>query len=197
MSKSTTSNQDSSGTADTTERVFPARTLVVKSPIGDSENPFNRLYGLRKAPSTASEPSRSPGRSPHKQVISEYSETAKNSDGTAESYPVTEFTQEDLVENPVSETTVEDMSSTHAHEKVIDGDDLTTTRFSLVKSKDGKFTFMTNLGSEGVQSCEDEPIHTPGAVQSFGVLLTLRLVGSDCYQVHHVSEVRNSSQSKM
>ena len=61
-----------------------------------------------------------------------------------------------------------------------------TTRFTHVVTDDG-YAMIT--GRDGVlQRCEDEPIHTPGAVQSFGVLIALREENDGCFVVRYVSE---------
>jgi len=65
-----------------------------------------------------------------------------------------------------------------------------TFRFSHVVTEDGH-AVMT--GRDGVlQRCEDEPIHTPGAVQAFGLILSLKEEQSGQFIVQHVSE--NSEQ---
>ncbi|KHO01665.1 ATPase-like, ATP-binding domain protein [Metarhizium album ARSEF 1941] len=60
------------------------------------------------------------------------------------------------------------------------------TRFTHVET-DGGHAIIT--GRDGVlQQCEDEPIHTPGAVQGFGVLLALREDGMGGFSVRCASE---------
>lgn len=61
-----------------------------------------------------------------------------------------------------------------------------TTRFTHVETDEGHAII---TGRDGVlQQCEDEPIHTPGAVQGFGVLLALREDGSGSFSVRYASE---------
>ncbi|KPM42852.1 hypothetical protein AK830_g3674 [Neonectria ditissima] len=61
-----------------------------------------------------------------------------------------------------------------------------TTRFTHLVTDDGHALI---TGRDGVlQRCEDEPIHTPGAVQIFGVLLALREEDEGCFVVRYVSE---------
>ncbi|KAK7419964.1 hypothetical protein QQZ08_010600 [Neonectria magnoliae] len=61
-----------------------------------------------------------------------------------------------------------------------------TTRFTHMVTDDGHALI---TGRDGVlQRCEDEPIHTPGAVQIFGVLLALREEKEGCFVVRYVSE---------
>lgn len=64
--------------------------------------------------------------------------------------------------------------------------DLVTSRFQHVETEDGHVVV---TGSGGTfQSCEDEPIHTPGAIQSFGVLFALREESDGKFVVRVVSE---------
>lgn len=61
-----------------------------------------------------------------------------------------------------------------------------TTRFTHVQTEHGHSVI---TGRDGVlERCEDEPIHTPGAVQAFGVLLSLREERDGSFVVCHVSE---------
>lgn len=55
------------------------------------------------------------------------------------------------------------------------GDDigpLVTARFKHVVTEDGH-AIITGRGGETLQRCEDEPIHIPGAIQGFGLLIAL------------------------
>ncbi|GKT99898.1 cyanobacterial phytochrome b [Fusarium langsethiae] len=61
-----------------------------------------------------------------------------------------------------------------------------TARFTHVVTDDGHAVI---TGRDGVlQRCEDEPIHAPGAVQTFGVLVALREENDGCFVVRYVSE---------
>ncbi|KAH7157671.1 putative phytochrome-like histidine kinase PHY1p [Dactylonectria estremocensis] len=61
-----------------------------------------------------------------------------------------------------------------------------TTRFTHVVTEEG-YALIT--GRDGVlQRCEDEPIHTPGAIQIFGVLLALREEAEGYFVVRYASE---------
>lgn len=61
-----------------------------------------------------------------------------------------------------------------------------TTRFTHAVTEEGHAVI---TGRDGVlQRCEDEPIHTPGAVQGFGVLLALREEQDGRFLVRYVSE---------
>ena len=63
---------------------------------------------------------------------------------------------------------------------------LATTRFTYVQTDDG---YAVITGRDGVlQQCEDEPIHTPGAVQGFGCLVAIQEQPSGDFFVRYVSE---------
>lgn len=63
---------------------------------------------------------------------------------------------------------------------------LVTARFKHVVT-DGGHAVITGRDGETLQRCEDEPIHIPGAVQSFGLLISFREEGGSLI-VHVVSE---------
>ena len=63
---------------------------------------------------------------------------------------------------------------------------LVTARFKHVVT-DGGHAVITGRDGETLQRCEDEPIHIPGAVQGFGLLLAFKEEG-DKLVVHVVSE---------
>ncbi|KAK5625890.1 hypothetical protein RRF57_001606 [Xylaria bambusicola] len=63
---------------------------------------------------------------------------------------------------------------------------LTTTRFRHVMTDDGHAIITGRDGTP--QRCEDEPIHTPGAVQGFGLLVALREEVDGRFPVRIVSE---------
>lgn len=48
----------------------------------------------------------------------------------------------------------------------------TTTRFTHIVTDDGH-AIITGREGESLQRCEDEPIHMPGAIQSYGLLIVL------------------------
>ncbi|CAJ2504703.1 Uu.00g120970.m01.CDS01 [Anthostomella pinea] len=65
-------------------------------------------------------------------------------------------------------------------------EDLVTVRFQHVLTEDGH-AVITGRDST-MQRCEDEPIHTPGAVQAFGLLVVLREDHGGRFSVRTVSE---------
>lgn len=69
-------------------------------------------------------------------------------------------------------------------ESALDG--LTTTRFRHVATDDGHLIITGRDGT--LQRCEDEPIHTPGAVQGFGLLLAIREEPDGRFTVRYASE---------
>lgn len=69
-------------------------------------------------------------------------------------------------------------------ESALDG--LMTTRFKHVETDDGHLIITGRDGT--LQRCEDEPIHTPGAVQGFGLLLAIREEPDGRFTVRYASE---------
>ena len=66
-------------------------------------------------------------------------------------------------------------------------EELVTTRFKHVVTPDGH-AILTGREGDDIQHCEDEPIHIPGAIQSFGLLIALRDEGEGKLLVRVVSE---------
>lgn len=62
-----------------------------------------------------------------------------------------------------------------------------TTRFKHTVTKEGH-AVITGLDGDAIQCCEDEPIHIPGAVQSFGLLIALEEKQDSQMLVRVVSE---------
>ncbi|KAJ5734587.1 hypothetical protein N7533_012990 [Penicillium manginii] len=62
-----------------------------------------------------------------------------------------------------------------------------TTRFNHIITADSH-AIITESAEPSVRKCKDEPIHTPGAIQSFGVMLALREESPDQLVVRVVSE---------
>ena len=70
------------------------------------------------------------------------------------------------------------------------GDDtggLVTARFRHIMTEEGHAVIIGRDG-DTLQRCEDEPIHIPGAIQSFGLLIALRELEEGKLQVRVVSE---------
>lgn len=65
-------------------------------------------------------------------------------------------------------------------------DGLMTTRFKHVTTDDGHLVITGRDGT--LQRCEDEPIHTPGSVQGFGLLVAVREEADGRFTVRYASE---------
>ncbi|PWY93972.1 hypothetical protein BO94DRAFT_458125 [Aspergillus sclerotioniger CBS 115572] len=71
---------------------------------------------------------------------------------------------------------------------LVDGDvGLVTARFQHVVTEGGH-AVITGKTPDSFRACEDEPIHIPGAVQTFGVMVVLREQPEDALTVHVASE---------
>ena len=68
-----------------------------------------------------------------------------------------------------------------------DAGGLFTARFKHVVTKEGHAVIVGRDG-DTLQRCEDEPIHIPGAVQGFGLLIALQEIEEGKFQVRIVSE---------
>ncbi|CCU78614.1 cyanobacterial phytochrome B [Blumeria hordei DH14] len=69
--------------------------------------------------------------------------------------------------------------------------EIASTRFKHVYTSEGH-SVITGIRGNILQRCEDEPIHTPGAIQSFGLLVALKETSDGELLVRVVSE--NSQQ---
>ena len=83
----------------------------------------------------------------------------------------------------------EDDRSTAGSVRSVDDDvgGLITARFKHVVTEDGHAVIVGRDG-DTLQRCEDEPIHIPGAVQGFGLLVALQELEDGKFQVRIVSE---------
>ena len=68
-----------------------------------------------------------------------------------------------------------------------DAGGLFTARFKHVVTEEGHAVIIGRDG-DTLQRCEDEPIHIPGAVQGFGLLIALQEIDEGIFQVRIVSE---------
>lgn len=68
-----------------------------------------------------------------------------------------------------------------------DAGGLLTARFKHAVTKEGHAVIIGRDG-DTLQRCEDEPIHIPGAVQGFGLLIALQEIEDGKFQVRIVSE---------
>ncbi|KAL2879182.1 hypothetical protein SGCOL_005607 [Colletotrichum sp. CLE4] len=98
-------------------------------------------------------------------------------------HDVTSDVEEDSV--PGDDHSQNQTSSTSAHEDTAN-DSILTTRFKYVMTDEGHHVI---TGTDNVlQCCEDEPIHTPGAVQGFGALVAIREESHGQFSVRYASE---------
>ncbi|KAI9759244.1 MAG: Light-sensor Protein kinase [Chaenotheca gracillima] len=79
------------------------------------------------------------------------------------------------------------MNSAPGHESTENGGGIVTARFKHVATAEGH-KVITGRDGETLQRCEDEPIHIPGAVQGFGLLIALREEAEGRLAVRIVSE---------
>jgi hypothetical protein len=185
------------------KRVFPARTLI-QSPTAEQslrDNPFAALDGLRQAPDEsattngnqaedASSGSQIATTERTKSYTQERQQQAKDTqdEQDADAKLRKQHVQLDRVRDNQGTVTVNDQLSTVGGES----SEFTTRRFEYKTAEDGSHLVDTGLQQDimsgGVQKCEDEPIHIPGAVQGFGVIITVREKDKKLI-VHHVSEV--------
>ena len=89
----------------------------------------------------------------------------------------------------VGSETVDDAQSTadSVRTQADDAGGLLTARFKHVVTQDGHAVIVGRDG-DTLQRCEDEPIHIPGAVQGFGLLIALQEIEECKFQVRVVSE---------
>lgn len=98
-----------------------------------------------------------------------------------------------VVSQSTTQGAVDSRSTAGSHKSNVDdtGTGLLTARFKHVVTEEGHAVIIGRDG-DTLQRCEDEPIHIPGAVQGFGLLIALQEVDDDKLQVRIVSE--NSKQ---
>ncbi|PTB69130.1 histidine kinase-like protein [Trichoderma citrinoviride] len=99
---------------------------------------------------------------------------------------------EDGSEAPADENAGDDEAleptdaSVTSEDRSLEEDTHVATRFTHVITDEGHAVITGRDGA--LQRCEDEPIHIPGAIQSFGVLLAMREEGEGQFVVRYVSE---------
>ncbi|KAJ0361081.1 hypothetical protein COL154_007137 [Colletotrichum chrysophilum] len=158
---------------DPSDRVFPIRSVV--SVQRTVTSPSDRQPVLTRRKNTDSGPLSSVQadavRHANSKPLDLFQDTI--SDGEDESVP-----GDDSSQRPASLTT------SQLSEPVNDG--LFTTRFKYVMTDEGHHVI---TGTDNVlQRCEDEPIHTPGAVQGFGALVAIREEADGRFSVRYASE---------
>ncbi|GAA5993889.1 hypothetical protein JCM5350_001586 [Sporobolomyces pararoseus] len=93
----------------------------------------------------------------------------------------TDSSKKQQVDDTSLETTSRSTSSASSRPLIL------TSRFEHQVTDDGEILILT--GREGqLMTCEDEPIHAPGAIQAFGVLIAFEQEENDRLVVRQVSE---------
>jgi light-regulated signal transduction histidine kinase (bacteriophytochrome) len=110
------------------------------------------------------------------------------------SVPLPIFSDTTSDKSEESNTARDTLSQTHGEISTVGGrtasdlsiEDLLTTRFKHAMTDEGHALI---TGRDGVlQRCEDEPIHTPGAIQAFGLLVAVREETDSSFSVRYCSE---------
>ncbi|KAK0708129.1 hypothetical protein B0H67DRAFT_556673 [Lasiosphaeris hirsuta] len=110
--------------------------------------------------------------------------------GTVPPMPLTLESSSEDESTPIGEAEVQSQveadSSSGRKSPEQSTDSLYTHRFKHVVTDEGHAVI---TGRDGMlQRCEDEPIHTPGAVQAFGLMLAIQEEPDGRFQVRYVSE---------
>ena len=79
------------------------------------------------------------------------------------------------------------LSDTTAQGHPDENEPLMTSRMEHIFTDDGHYV-STGNGKSTIERCEDEPIRTPGAIQSFGVMVTMREESPSQFVIRTVSE---------
>ena len=99
------------------------------------------------------------------------------------------FTDTSSTMSQASVGQIADDQSTHGSTRSVadEAAGLLTARFKHVVTEEGH-AIITGRDGDTIQRCEDEPIHIPGAIQGFGLLVALQEVDDGKLQVRIVSE---------
>ncbi|KAJ0418646.1 hypothetical protein BJY00DRAFT_287491 [Aspergillus carlsbadensis] len=181
------------------DRVYPVRSLVSLDPSHATETPSQTLRsplsptgGARLYPIVDGDPW---GR------LRSFSDARKNSIDSSGETKYTPESSERSSQRP-SETSTRPRSNTLGLAKGDEGpvftpssqgdtdadnQGLVTSRFRHVVTDDGH-AVITGRTVDSFKACEDEPIHIPGAVQSFGALIALREEADEKMAVRIASE---------
>jgi light-regulated signal transduction histidine kinase (bacteriophytochrome) len=169
-----------------TDRVFPVRSVVSVDPTSTPAFRIDRQDDYFVGVQTSSAAERRPRPAPRKHRDSQGSlpetpstKLSRVDYGASRSNPprlppqalsqmVTDAEEPNEVE-PEEETSDRGGKSAQRDEKP-DENEYTTSRFSHIVTEDGH-AIITGRDGEDLQRCEDEPIHIPGAIQSFGLLI--------------------------
>ncbi|KAI9835940.1 MAG: hypothetical protein M1819_001838 [Sarea resinae] len=197
------------------DRVFPIRSVIKVDPnlkphvYPDTANAEESPFDDSSRHSSRSRPSQSPGRRkpsrsevdmpprPHKPRSSSRRGSASTVShrGRPENPRPLEIntdsasTKSERMDSAGSRQGSSHASSVKSPRSAKDSDtgDLYTSRFKHVLTEEGH-AVITGRDGDRLQRCEDEPIHIPGAIQGFGVLVALQEEGEGKLVVRVVSE---------
>ncbi|KAF2670179.1 hypothetical protein BT63DRAFT_231307 [Microthyrium microscopicum] len=161
-----------------TDHVFPIRSVVTVDPSSTPAPRTERQEGYFGGLSDSNSRHRVASNSATRRTIEGlYGETPSTSP-----YPYQDDSHQrlapDMIDDIVAEKDdVESISGSVRDKPSTDPNDfglgVVTTRFSHVITDDGH-AIITGRDGEPIQRCEDEPIHMPGAIQSYGLLIALQ-----------------------
>lgn len=175
---------------DSVDRVFPIRSAISIDPVAtplprrDSSGGFpgmRPVLGSRGLSRSLLEGRAKP--TPRAMSVSEASEGTPTADLTTRPSNPSSVPDHTLNVDSLTNLITSDDASHHSEISSTSGGapltpqmqdmGLVTARFKHVVTEGGH-AIITGRDGETLQRCEDEPIHIPGAVQSFGLLLALR-----------------------
>ncbi|PLN79640.1 GAF domain-like protein [Aspergillus taichungensis] len=167
---------------DPPDRVYPVRSMVSVEPSPSSQLRYTEVGSPGKGAQTYSIID-----SRTWDELRSRSQSRKSSRGSGSSNEATRtaFAPSSAIDSP--SPVVEKGNPSWEMNGETDPKDLVTSRFKHVLTEGGH-AVLTGRANESFQECEDEPIRTPGAVQSFGVLVALKEEPDDVLSVRVVSE---------
>ncbi|KAL4972787.1 hypothetical protein BDW66DRAFT_115550 [Aspergillus desertorum] len=183
------------------DRVYPIRSLVSLEPPSTSEpssrnakSPLNPTGGARHFP-VIDDHTWTRLRSYSRTNSTDDSGGAGTTSESSEAASSQRMSDSSFARRPSNVTglqkgddnTVFTPSSEGSHAHAQEPYELMTTRFRHVVTDDGH-AVITGRTVDSFKACEDEPIHIPGAIQSFGVLIAVREEAGEQMVVRIVSE---------
>ncbi|KAF7588126.1 Light-sensor Protein kinase [Aspergillus hancockii] len=167
------------------ERVYPIRSMISVDPSATAESSEDPISPVRRARQYSIIDSRTwdelrTQRKPEPEHLSAALEASQ---------PVVEALEsgsDTLVQSP---STAANASRDSPKSAIPESEsvNLMTTRFKHVETEDGHVV-LTGRTITSFRACEDEPIHIPGAVQSYGAMVALREETEGKFVVRVVSE---------
>ncbi|KAJ5770874.1 CheY-like superfamily [Penicillium nucicola] len=170
------------------DRIYPVRSLVSMKPVGQKNiSPFSSLENVEEFSNHPEEPPISTidalpeARNPYSnQVFHPMSHTGVSvNDEISSNTPATGDMGD--IANPFN------LLDTAPKEVSEENQTYTTSRFEHTLTENGH-TVMIGDSRKTLKRCEDEPIRTPGAIQSFGAMVALREESPNQLVVRAVSE---------